>query len=234
MKVFSPSTIVNLHEFPEHKDIEIFAVYPIGFDISLWHNNGFSTAEALDWVVTYNFSSVETACLWKAQRLLPEDAKRWLWFAGMTPETARKLVDLKMTKEEFKQWTQRYIRAIDAPEWIIAGFTPQEAKGWYDKKFTPRDALSWKDIGVSPGDADLWRQNGYTEASSRKWREKGFSPEAAVDWGGMGVKSPSDAAFWLGTGLDAERIDLWLEAGYDTTGAQRAMEDGWDTPPPQE
>ncbi len=142
MKVFSPSTIVNLDEFPEHKDIEIFAVYPIGFDISLWHKNGFSTAEALDWVVTYNFSSVETACLWKAQRLLPEDAKRWLWFAGMTPETARKLVDLKMTKEGFKQWTQRYIRAIDAPEWIIAGFTPQEAKGWYEKKFTPRDALS--------------------------------------------------------------------------------------------
>lgn len=231
MKAYDPLTIQNLDEFPKYKNISIFGVYPIGFDLSPWHENGFTTIEALDWKLEGKFGNPGKAKLWKKFKFSHTEPVRWLYFAGMTPEAAYNLRELSVTIENLKQWIHTGFKVVDTPKWIVAGFVPGEAKPWYDKKFSVQEAMEWKDIGVSAHNANLWKKFGFTQETSRPWREENFQPSSVSEWQAMGVDNAVDARFWLDTGLDAEYIDRWIKAGFNAEKAKQAMEEGWEFPP---
>ena len=54
---YEPDTIVNLDEFPEHKDVDFFWIYPLELEPE-WKNLRFTVEEALDWVLENEWDEI--------------------------------------------------------------------------------------------------------------------------------------------------------------------------------
>lgn len=100
--------------------------------------------------------------------------------------------NLGFTKEEEKLWSEARIPPVPAGYWRAYLFGPNEAVAWTATGIEiPVNAFQWKLAGFNPDDSALWAPSNLHPQIAKFWKDAGYDPQTAADFVKQGITDPS-------------------------------------------
>jgi hypothetical protein len=198
-----------------------------------WHEAGFNTEAALDWI--FSTSTVKKYSRELINPISPNEALDWAK-AGFTPQETRPWRDVPIIPTEAQEWKRRGFKPSEASDWISNGFSTTNSLPWHAAGFGADEAKECRDRHMTVEDAQRWKQAGVSIHAATDWIAKGFSLAEALDWSSFDANTaqewrecdfkPQEAQEWSSAGIGAIMTRRWLRAGYSLPMARQWKESG--------